>query len=240
MSNETGEVTPKILFAKVKDSAIIPSKEEENAGFDIYACWDGVEKKDKIIKPHHTKLIPTGIACALPTNYYFQVEERGSTGSKGIKKSAGVVDSGYRGEIFIAISNVNDRYLVFGDKDNYLKEALNELQKWQSADVDNLTEQDKADMEKFLRDQYQDEYDKLTDEEKLMVIKSIYRDIKSPENNETLIKNISDAIFYPETKAIAQLVLHQVDNLPTEEINYDELKEIPSKRGTGSLGSSGK
>ena len=235
-----GEKELEIIFAKVKENAIIPSKEEENAGFDIYACWDGVEKKDKIIKPHTTKLIPTGIACALPINYYFQVEERGSTGSKGIKKSAGVVDSGYRGEIFVAISNVNDRYLIFGDKDTYLQDALDELKKWQSVDVNNLTEQDKLDMEKFLKDQYQDSYDNLTDEEKEMVIRNIYQEIKSPDNDETLIKNISNAIFYPETKAIAQLVLHKVDNLPVREISFEELKQIPSKRGNGILGSSGK
>ena len=229
-----------IIFAKVKENAIIPSKEEENAGFDIYACWDGVEKKDKIIKPHTTKLIPTGIACALPINYYFQVEERGSTGSKGIKKSAGVVDSGYRGEIFVAISNVNDKYLIFGDKDTYLQEALNELKKWQSVDINNLTEQDKIDMERFLKDQYPDTYDTLTDKEKEIVIRNVYQEIKSSSNDETLINNITNAIFYPETKAIAQLVLHKVDNLPVKEISYEELKQIPSKRGTGILGSSGK
>ena len=235
-----GEKEPEIIFAKVKENAIIPSKEEENAGFDIYACWDGVEKKDKIIKPHTTKLIPTGIACALPINYYFQVEERGSTGSKGIKKSAGVVDSGYRGEIFVAISNVNDKYLIFGDKDTYLQEALNELKKWQSVDINNLTEQDKIDVEKILRDQYPDTYDTLTDKEKEIVIRNVYQEIKSSSNNETLINNITNAIFYPETKAIAQLVLHKVDNLPVKEISYEELKQIPSKRGTGILGSSGK
>ena len=238
--NNIDEKALEIIFAKVKENAIIPSKEDENAGFDIYACWNGVEKKDKIIKPHTTKLIPTGIACALPINYYFQVEERGSTGSKGIKKSAGVVDSGYRGEIFVAISNVNDRYLIFGDKDTYLQDALDELKKWQSVDVNNLTEQDKLDMEKFLKDQYQDSYDNLTDEEKEMVIRNIYQEIKSPDNDETLIKNISNAIFYPETKAIAQLVLHKVDNLPVREISFEELKQIPSKRGNGILGSSGK
>ena len=82
--------------------------------------------------------------------------------------------------------------------------------------------------------------DVLTDEEKEMVIRNIYQEIKSPDNDETLIKNISNAIFYPETKAIAQLVLHKVDNLPVREISFEELKQIPSKRGNGILGSSGK
>lgn len=238
--NNTNNKDLEIIFAKVKESAIIPSKEEENAGYDIYACWGNVSKSDKIIKPHQTKLIPTGIACALPINYYFQVEERGSTGSKGIKKSAGVIDSGYRGEIFIAISNINDRYLVFGEKESYLEEALEELKKWQSVDVENLTEGDIISMENFLKQQYGDDYEILSEKEKMYIIKQLYVDVKNPENKEQIITNVSNAIFYPETKAIAQLVLHKVDNLPTKEISYDELKAIPSKRGNGALGSSGK
>lgn len=236
MNNEN----PNIKFAKVKESAIIPSKEEENAGFDIYACWEGMSKGDKIIQPHETKLIPTGIACALPTEYYFQVEERGSTGSKGIKRSAGVVDSGYRGEIFVAISNVNNRFLIFGDKESYLQDALDELDKWQSVDVNNLSEQDIADLDVFLKEKFGEEYTTLSQEEKNNAIKNIYIDIKQAENKDILIANISNAIFYPETKAIAQLVLHKVDNLPVEEIPYEQLKEIPSKRGMGILGSSNK
>lgn len=228
-----------IKFAKVKESAIIPSKELENAGYDIYACWEGCSKSDKILKPHQTKLIPTGIACALPSEYYFQVEERGSTGSKGIKKSAGVIDSGYRGEIFIAISNVNNKYIIFGDKENYLEEAIAELEKWQSVDVDNLSEQDIKDMEEFINKNFIG-YDSLTEQQKEEIIKKTYIDIRNPQNKTDLIRNIKDAIFYPETKAIAQLVLHKVDNLEVEEISYEELKEIPSKRGDGKLGSSNK
>lgn len=238
--NNSDELMPKILFAKVKEGAIIPSKEEENAGFDIYACWDGMSKSDKIIQPHTTKLIPTGIACALPINYYFQVEERGSTGSKGIKKSAGVVDSGYRGEIFIAISNVNNRYVIFGDKEQYLEQALKELEQWQNVDVENMTEDNIKSMDEYLIEQYQDEYENLSEEEKLTAIKQTYINIKNPDNRVQVTNNISNAIFYPESKAIAQLVLHKVDNLPTEEISYDELKAIPSKRGEGKLGSSNK
>ena len=97
-----------ILWAKTKENAIIPTKEDENAGWDIYACF---EEDYLIIPKHQTVLIPTGIASALNKKYYFQIEERGSTGSQGIKKSAGVVDSGYRGEWFIAITNTNDKDL---------------------------------------------------------------------------------------------------------------------------------
>lgn len=98
-----------IIWAKIKENAIIPTKNDEDAGMDIYACFD---EDYVLIHPFCTKLIPTGLACALNQKYYLQLEERGSTGSKGIKRSAGVVDSGYRGEIFVALTNCNDKLLI--------------------------------------------------------------------------------------------------------------------------------
>lgn len=93
-----------LVFAKVRPDAIIPTKRAEDAGYDIYANF---EKEYMIIYPHEITLIPTGIASAFSDKYYIQIEERGSLGSKGIKKSAGVIDSGYRNEWFIALSNIN-------------------------------------------------------------------------------------------------------------------------------------
>jgi dUTP pyrophosphatase len=44
--------------------------------------------------------------------YYFQLFERGSTGTKGIGQRCGVIDSSYRGEWFIPITNHNNSPLV--------------------------------------------------------------------------------------------------------------------------------
>ncbi len=91
-----------VYFAKMKENAKIPNKKDEDAGYDIFACFD----EDFIyLKQGETKLIPTGIAWACNKKYYMQIEERSSTGTKGIKRSAGILDSGYRGEIKIAIFN---------------------------------------------------------------------------------------------------------------------------------------
>ena len=95
----------KILFAKVREGAKIPTKRDEDAGRDLYACFD---EDYMIIYPHTTALVPTGIATAFSKDYYAQIQERGSTGSKGIKYGAGVIDSGYRGEWFVPITNCND------------------------------------------------------------------------------------------------------------------------------------
>lgn len=107
MENQMKQDT--LYFAKIRPTAKIPEREEGNAGYDIYADFIDPEIT---IPAHATRTIPTGIASAMSKGWYLQVEERGSTGSKGIKKSAGVIDSSYRGEIFIAITNATNETLV--------------------------------------------------------------------------------------------------------------------------------
>lgn len=97
-----------VYFAKVKPDAVIPSKRDEDAGFDVYARLDD---DFLCIPPQHTALVPTGIASACPAGFYFQIQERGSTGSKGLAKRCGVIDSGYRGEWFLPLTNVTDHPL---------------------------------------------------------------------------------------------------------------------------------
>lgn len=168
----------KIYFAKLKEGAIIPTREVYNAGLDIYPCF---EEDYLIIPPNETKLIPTGIASAIPLDFYIQIHERGSTGSKGIKYSAGVIDSSYRGEWFLATTNTNNKPLL----------------------ITKI------------------EIDKLDDS-----LKSIIKE---------------GFIIYPYEKALFQGVVHSVhNNLEREEISFEQLSNIPSKRGTGNLGSSGK
>lgn len=168
----------KIYFAKVKPQAKIPDRQLWNAGMDIYPCFD---EDYLIIPPHETVLVPTGIASAIPMDYYIQIYERGSTGSKGIKYGAGVIDSSYRGEWFLATTNTNNKPVLIlkGDLDS---------------------------MDKTARE----------------LIEGAY-------------------IVYPYSKALFQGVVHNVHNeLDKKEISYDELKAIPSERGDGKLGSSGK
>ena len=105
----------KILFAKVKPDAIIPTKREEDAGFDIYGLFD---EENIVINPHETKMIPTGLASAFSCDYVAILKERGSTGTKGMGQRAGVVDSGYRGEWFVPITNHNSKPLIITKETN--------------------------------------------------------------------------------------------------------------------------
>lgn len=114
----------KVYFAKVNPNAKIPSKRIEDAGFDIYACF---EDEYMIIAPHETKLIPTGIASVCSPDYCFVLKERGSTGTKGIAQRCGIIDSGYRNEWFVPITNTTDKWLVICKEtmtENKLKDAV--------------------------------------------------------------------------------------------------------------------
>lgn len=111
---------PTVYFAKVRESAIIPSKRDEDAGYDIYANVEGKEFDGNPNLVHEiylpafkTTLVPTGIAMALPKTHYFNLKhERGSTGKVSMSVLAGVVDSGYRGEIFIALTPLHKDVLI--------------------------------------------------------------------------------------------------------------------------------
>ncbi len=100
----------KIYFTRLREGAVIPCKRDEDAGYDVYACLaeDWLE-----IPPRETRPVPTGIASAFPADWYFHIGERGSTGVRGISKRAGVIDSGFRGEWFILLTNLNDAPLFF-------------------------------------------------------------------------------------------------------------------------------
>ena len=104
----------KLYWAKVKENAIIPTKREEDAGYDLYPCF---EEEYLEILPLHTKLVPLGVASAFDSDYVMLLKERGSTGTKGMAQRAGVIDSGYRGEYMAPVTNVNHKPLCIVKKE---------------------------------------------------------------------------------------------------------------------------
>lgn len=114
-----------LLFAKVRQDAIIPSKREEDGCYDIYACFD---EDYMIIPPHTNKLIPTGIASAFTSKYRLAIRERGSNTKSTLITMAGQVDSGYRGEIFVSLYNGNDKAIKLTKGINEIFEYPNTLQ----------------------------------------------------------------------------------------------------------------
>ena len=158
-----------LLFAKTKELATVPTKRLEDGCYDLYAYPD----TNYIIEPNSIALIPTGIATAFSTKYRLAIRERGSNTKSHLITMAGQVDSGYRGEIFVALYNGYDKKIII------------------SQDYEEIVE-------------------------------------------------YSGCLYVPISKAICQFAMEEVPIMNERTIDYNELKEIPSERGTGSLGSSNK
>ena len=90
-----------IYFCKTNPNARIPTKRD----YDLYACFDSNEL---ILPTGKVSLIPTGIASVFDSKYRIAFRERGTNTTSGLIVMAGQIDSGYRGEYFVALLNTND------------------------------------------------------------------------------------------------------------------------------------
>jgi dUTP pyrophosphatase len=91
-----------IDFTLVERGAVAPARAHQyDAGNDLFA----IESKE--IKPGELVKVRTGIAVALPEGTQGIIKDRSSIGSKGLHVFAGVIDSGYTGEISVMLYNAN-------------------------------------------------------------------------------------------------------------------------------------
>jgi len=92
-----------VYIKKLKESATIPTRATDtDAGYDLYADQQG------IIRAGERSVVGTSVAVAIPPGYYGRVAPRsGLAVKKGIDVLAGVVDSGYRGEVGVVLQNLS-------------------------------------------------------------------------------------------------------------------------------------
>jgi len=78
---------------------------EEASGFDLRACIDGPIE----LAPGERRLMPSGIAIALPPGFEAQIRPRSGLALKHgltLLNSPGTVDSDYRGEVGVILVNL--------------------------------------------------------------------------------------------------------------------------------------
>lgn len=94
-----------LRLKKLSPTATLPKYiHPHDAGMDLYSC------ETLTIGPGERKLIPTGIAMAIPSGYVGLIwDKSGIATNHGLKTMAGVIDSGYRGEIKILIHNLSNQ-----------------------------------------------------------------------------------------------------------------------------------
>lgn len=96
----------KIKITKLNATAVLPSYQTAGAaGMDIHACLDG----PIMLQPMERRMIPTGIAIAVPDGFEAQIRARSGLSIKhGITtvNGVGTVDADYRGEVGVLLVNL--------------------------------------------------------------------------------------------------------------------------------------
>jgi len=125
----------KLKVKRLRPEAKLPTRaHHDDAGLDVYTC-------EKItLLPHTTLKVPTGIAYEVPDGYCVFGWDKGSIGSKGLKTLGGVLDSGYRGELFIPMHNLNDEAYTFEAGDKIAQIVIQKVELWEVEESDELSE----------------------------------------------------------------------------------------------------
>jgi dUTP pyrophosphatase len=96
----------RIMFKKLAESARKPEHNHQgDAGYDLFVS------REVNIPPGEWADVHTDIAIALPDTLWGEITGRSSTFRKrGMQVQHGVIDAGYRGELFIAVWNPSTEY----------------------------------------------------------------------------------------------------------------------------------
>ena len=123
----------------------LPSYATENSsGMDIASA--SAEKI--ILEPGETKLIPTNLVLEIPIGYEGQVRPRSGLAIKnniGIMNSPGTIDSDYRGELKILLTNFGKKDFAINFGDRIAQLVISKVEQAEIELADNLTHTNRAD-----------------------------------------------------------------------------------------------
>lgn len=94
-----------VKFKKLIDDAQMPTYGTTGAAcFDLYAC------KWALVEPGEVRIIKTGLSVEVPEGYAMMLYSRSGHGKVGVTlaNSVGVIDSDYRGEVCVMLTNQGD------------------------------------------------------------------------------------------------------------------------------------
>lgn len=112
-----------VKVKRLTDTATMPTKAHAtDACFDLYADYNKDANSELYcIEPHKTVTIYTGISTEIPNRYFAPVFARSGLGIKRnlrLANCTGIIDSDYRGEWLVALTNDGDemQYINMGDR----------------------------------------------------------------------------------------------------------------------------
>ena len=130
-----------VNISKLNKEAVLPEYTREgDSGFDLRSV------ENTRILPGRMAVVSTGLALDLPSGYEVQIRPRSGLSMKGItvNNSPGTIDSNYRGELKIILSNHGVEIFNINVGDRIAQGVLQEVPKAVWNLVDTLTESNRG------------------------------------------------------------------------------------------------
>jgi len=102
-----------LCVKRLTSTAILPTRAHpDDAGLDLYA------DESVVIPEYHRAVVKTGVAVAIDSGKVGLIWPRSGLAARGLSTDAGVIDSAYRGEIGVVLTNgtPHKRAIQAGDK----------------------------------------------------------------------------------------------------------------------------
>lgn len=133
-----------IRIKRLRDNAVLPRYMTDGAaGMDLCAA---VEEPLRLM-PGERKLVPTGIALAIPPGYEGQVRPRSGLALRqgiGMVNAPGTIDADYRGEIGVILINLGSEAATIAPGDRIAQLVIAPVQRACLVPVEELDETDRG------------------------------------------------------------------------------------------------
>lgn len=127
-----------------KSNYDLPSyKTEGSAGMDLFANIED----ETVLKPLERMLIPTGLFIELPNNYECQIRARSGLALKHgitIANGVGTIDSDYRGEIGVILTNISNDDYIIAPGDRIAQMVVSKVEKVELVEVEELDDTERS------------------------------------------------------------------------------------------------
>lgn len=123
-----------------KEFKLLHIAKEGDVGLDIPVVFK--DKRSIVINPGDRYLAPTDIRVEIPYTHWASIEARSSTSKRSLIVPKGVIDPGYRGELFAQIINVGKEPVTINHGDRLIQLILHErvVKDFEVIEVDELSE----------------------------------------------------------------------------------------------------
>ena len=121
------------------DAKVPTRANETDAGLDLYAL------EDCIVLQNQVEMVKTGVAMAIPTGYAGVIHPRSGLAIRhGVDRLAGLIDSGYRGELIVALTTVKRWQFEIKAGDRIAQLVIQKVKLWNPVVVDELDETERG------------------------------------------------------------------------------------------------